>query len=85
MAISIKDPKTDELARKISALTGESLTETIQNSLLDRLKVLQRSRIRSMNENRIREIQEQVRTKLPKDVHSLDHGDLLYDENGLPR
>jgi antitoxin VapB len=85
MAISIKDAKTDQLARKISELTGESLTEAIQHSLLDRLNVLERDLKMSANKNRIREIQEQVRKKLPKGVNSLDHSDILYDKNGLPK
>jgi antitoxin VapB len=85
MAISIKDPKTDQLARKISKLTGESLTEAIQHSLQDRLNALERDLKMSANKYRIREIQEQVRKKLPKGVHSLDHSDILYDENGLPK
>ncbi len=37
MAISLKDPETDRLARAVAALTGESLTDAIRNALADRL------------------------------------------------
>ncbi len=85
MAISIKDPKTDKLARRISSMTGETLTEVIYHSLEFRLKTLENSTKESLNLERIKEIQNHVRKKIPKQSHSLDHGDILYDKNGLPK
>lgn len=37
MAISIKDPETDSLARELSQLTGESITAAVSKALRDRL------------------------------------------------
>ncbi|HVT45608.1 MAG TPA: type II toxin-antitoxin system VapB family antitoxin [Thermoanaerobaculia bacterium] len=37
MALSIKDPEADRLARELAAHTGETLTEAIVKSLRDRL------------------------------------------------
>jgi len=37
MALSLKDAETDRLAREVSALTGETLTEAIRNALSQRL------------------------------------------------
>lgn len=37
MALSIKDPETDRLARAVAALTGESLTTAIRTALAERL------------------------------------------------
>jgi antitoxin VapB len=37
VALSLKDPETDRLARELSKLTGESLTEAVRNALIDRL------------------------------------------------
>ena len=85
MAISIKDPKTDELARRISSMTGETITEAIFHSLEFRLKTLESLKDDSKNMERIKVIQNQVRKKISKGFHSLDHGDILYDKNGLPR
>jgi len=31
MAVSIKDPETDRLARELAAVTGEALTDAIRN------------------------------------------------------
>jgi antitoxin VapB len=37
MALSLKDPETDRLAREVAKLTGESLTQAVRNALADRL------------------------------------------------
>ena len=38
MALSLKDRETDRLAREVSSLTGESLTEAVRRSLAERLQ-----------------------------------------------
>jgi antitoxin VapB len=37
VALSLKDPETDRLAREVARLTGESLTEAVRKSLAERL------------------------------------------------
>jgi len=37
MALSLKDAKTDALARQVARLTGETLTEAVRNALAERL------------------------------------------------
>ena len=57
MALSLKDPETDHLARALAALAGETLTEAIRRALAERLA---RERIRRGHQGglagRIREI-----------------------------
>jgi antitoxin VapB len=43
VALSLKDPETDRLAREVARLTGESLTEAVRKALAERL---QRERLR---------------------------------------
>jgi antitoxin VapB len=38
MPISIKDPETDQLARDLADVTGETLTEAIRIALAERLE-----------------------------------------------
>ncbi len=38
MALSLKDPETDKLAREVARLTGESLTEAVRTALAERLE-----------------------------------------------
>ncbi len=38
MALSLKDPETDRLAREVVSLTGETLTDAIRIALTERLE-----------------------------------------------
>ena len=38
MALSLKDPETDRLARAVSAMTGESLTAAVRTALTERME-----------------------------------------------
>ena len=83
MAISIKDPETDRLARALAAATGESLTEAIRRALSDRLgREAQRSRRGIAIE--VRRIQERL-AKLPVLDQRSPEDIVGYDEHGLPR
>ncbi|MCV7382554.1 type II toxin-antitoxin system VapB family antitoxin [Mycolicibacter longobardus] len=46
MALSIKDPEADRLARELAARTGETLTEVVVVALRERL-VRERGRVQS--------------------------------------
>ena len=83
MALNIKDPETDRLARAVAAATGVSLTEAIREALRDRLERASLRTRRGVGVE-VRRIQErlarlQVLDDRPADVI------LGYDEHGLPR
>lgn len=42
MPVSIKNPETEKLARKLAALTGETITDTVRVSLEQRYARIQR-------------------------------------------
>lgn len=83
MAISLKDPETDRLARAVAALTGESLTAAIRNALAERLE---RERLRRGETAdlvaRIRAIGEHCASLPDFDTRSADEI-ISYDENGM--
>lgn len=84
MALSLKDPETDSLARQVASLTGETLTEAVRTSLAERLR---RERLkRGRPANLADELEAVVRRcdGLPVlDKRSADEI-IGYDENGLP-
>jgi antitoxin VapB len=84
MAINIKNDETQKLARELSKLTGESMTTAVTEAVRERLE-----RVRSKNGNglaeRILEIGRDCAARLKEPFRSKDHGELLYDERGLPR
>lgn len=82
MALSIKDPETDRLARELAQATGESITEAIRAALAERL-ARERGRHRGTVAGGVRRIQERL-ARLPI-VNPARPDQLLgYDEHGLP-
>ncbi|MGE0748158.1 MAG: type II toxin-antitoxin system VapB family antitoxin [Rhodospirillales bacterium] len=84
MALSLKDPETDRLAREVAALTGESLTEAVRKSLRERLERerLRRGQTKNLAEE-LMAIAKRISSLPDCDTRSADEI-LGYDENGLP-
>ena len=85
MALSIRDPETDRLARELAALTGESMTGAIRRSLKERLLREKRRRDAEIERRReaINAIVERI-ARLPVLDDRSPEAILGYDENGLP-
>lgn len=83
MALSLKDPETDRLARAVAALTGENLTTAVRNALAERLA---RERLRQGEaadlEARIRQIGKHCASLPDFDPRTPDQI-IGYDENGM--
>ena len=85
MAISLKDPETDRLAREVAALTGETLTDAVRTALAERLE---RERLRRGQPHdlatRLREIGLHC-AGLP-DLDTCNADEIMgYDESGMWR
>ncbi|OFW47008.1 MAG: antitoxin [Acidobacteria bacterium RIFCSPLOWO2_12_FULL_67_14b] len=84
MAISLKDPEADRLAREVAGRTGETLTAAIVVALRERLARLRgRPRRRALGDE-LREIGRRC-ASLPTLDDRPDEEILGYDERGLPR
>jgi antitoxin VapB len=84
MALSLKDPEPDALARQVAALTGETLTEAVRRSLAERLHMEQLKRgERPWDQARIDALIERYNALPLLDTRS-DDEILGYDEKGLP-
>jgi len=84
MALSIKHPEADRLARQLAAATGETLTDAIINALKERLRRetgrLHGPRLR----DELRAIRKRCATLPVIDDRHPD--DIIgYDEHGVPR
>ena len=84
MALSLKDPETDWLAREVARLTGESLTEAVRRALAERLEreKLRRGRPRKGVAERLNEIALRCAALPDFDTRSPDQI-IGYDENGM--
>lgn len=83
MALSIKDPAADLLARRLAEQTGENLTVAVRKALEERLEREQRRA--SAVAGRLVEIGRRCAAQLEPPFDSADHAELLYDEAGLPK
>ena len=84
MAISLKDPEADRLARAVAAKTGETLTAAIVTALRERLARLRAKPSRRRLRDELREIGERCAALPTIDQRTADEI-LGYDEQGMPR
>jgi antitoxin VapB len=83
MAMNIKDPQAHELARKIAEQTGETITRAVTEALRERLARVTRARKSNATAADLLAIGRRCAATLKGTP--VDHGSLLYDENGLPK
>lgn len=84
MGLSIKNEETERLARQVARETGESLTEAIQKSLLERWERLKTRRRSHALTAQVEDLLRRV-DALPT-VDSRPEDEILgYDEHGMPR
>jgi antitoxin VapB len=84
MALSIKNPETERLAREVAKETGETLTEAIEAALKERLEKLRRKQRRRVTREKLEDILRRVDT-LPTLDERPEEEILGYDEHGVPR
>lgn len=85
MSLNIKNVETYRLIRELAELTGESLTAAVTEAVRERLRRVKLSEDGSGMAERIHEIAVDIHARLPAGFLDVDHGDLLYDDDGLPR
>ena len=97
MPLTITDQETISLAQELADLTGETPADAIALALRDRLpcererherEERRRARMAIPLEVRLAEmraIAENFAKDLPPGPSAVEHGDVLYDENGLPK
>jgi antitoxin VapB len=82
--MNIKSQEAHRLARELASLTGESLTSAVTEAVRERLERVRRDRGGSLIE-RLRSIEQDAAPRFKEPWRSGEHGDLLYDQRGLPR
>ena len=83
MALSIKDPEADRLAREVAKATGETLTAAVIQSLRERLARVRRTRGPRLGEDLLK-IGRRCAALPVQDTRSAEEI-IGFDESGLPR
>jgi len=84
MGLNIKSEETHRLAQELASLTGESMTAAVTEAVRERLERVRAERDDGLAE-RLLAIGKDCAAHLVEPYRSIDHGELLYNERGLPR
>jgi antitoxin VapB len=84
MSLNIKNKDAHKLARQLARLTGESMTKRSPRRSANDCKRVRDKQAASLSD-RLLEIGKDCAARLKEPFRSGDHGDLLYDEKGLPK
>ena len=84
MPLNIKDPEVYQLARQVSDLTGETLTDAVRQALRERLQRTERAQSDPQWIEKLREISDRCAARPVLDSRS-DEELAGYDEFGVPR
>ncbi|MGH9494527.1 MAG: type II toxin-antitoxin system VapB family antitoxin [Candidatus Sulfotelmatobacter sp.] len=85
MSLNIKNEEAHRLAQQLAKLTGESMTTAVTEAVRERLERVQRNKGGMSKAERILKIGRECAARLKEPYRSIEHGDLLYDEKGLPK
>ena len=85
MSLKIENEETVQLAHELASLTGETVTEAITVALKERLERVKHERSVEERVQALRAISERTARMLHDGPSAVEHGDLLYDERGLPK
>ena len=85
MSLNIKNEETCRLAGELARLTGETMTGAITVALHERLEREKRARSVDARVRDLRAIAERCAKLLGPGLSAVEHGDFLYDEQGLPK
>lgn len=72
------------MAKQLARVTGESMTVAVSEAIRERLERVRRKSEEDPLE-RVMKIARECGPLWKEPYRSIDHGDLLYDEKGLPK
>jgi hypothetical protein len=86
MALQIQRPETLRLVEELARRTGESEESAVEIAVRERLERLQTPEAREKRRAELQALAESLAARFKASGQPLvDHGDLLYGEDGLPR
>lgn len=85
MSLNIKNEEVHRLVRRLAELTGQSQTSALEDAVRRRLEELEDEDDREARIERIMAIGRRTAAAMDPELKKVPHGDLLYDELGLPK
>ena len=84
VSLNIKNENTHRMAQELARATGENMTVAVSEAIRERLERV-RGQAKGDITERLMEIAKDCASRWKEPYRSIDHGDLLYDEKGLPK
>jgi antitoxin VapB len=84
MGLNIKNQETYRLIQDLADLTGETMTTAVTKAVRERLERVRCAQGGGLTE-RLVKIGKDCAAHIRQPFKSIDHGDLLCDQRGLPR
>ncbi len=87
MSLNIKNVEVEDLARRLATATGTSITAAVAQALREKLaRVEDPSPADTAADRaaRIKALAKEIAPCFRGDLATVEHGDLLYDDAGLP-
>jgi len=84
MSLNIKNEETHRRVRQLAKMTGESMTAAVDKAVEERLRRIRGAKKGGLAE-RLLQIGRECAAHMKEPYLSIDHGEMLYDEKGLPK
>ncbi len=85
MSLNIKNTEAYDLARELARLTGHSMTTVVLEALRKQREQLLRQQQKDARVQDLMAIAQRCAQHVAQPVKAVDHGDMLYDERGMPQ
>ena len=84
MSLNIKNSEAYSLASELAKLTGQSMTAVVIDALHTKLEQIKRRQQRKKQTQELMAIGKRCAAHIEQPVSATDHGDMLYNELGMP-
>jgi antitoxin VapB len=84
MSLNLKNNEAHRLAKQLARLTGENMTEAVTQAMRERIEGLRQGHGDKLSD-RLLEIGRDCAAHMKEPFRSVDHGDFLYGDDGLPK
>jgi antitoxin VapB len=85
MSLNIKNKEAYDLASELSRLTGRSMTAVVLDALRQQQEQLMREQQKQGRAEELMQIAQRCAAHIKQPAAATHHGDMLYDERGMPQ
>jgi len=85
MSLNIKNKEVYQLASELAQLTGQSMTAIVLNALRKQRGEIARQQQKEAKVTELMAIATRCAAHIERPAMAVEHGDMLYDERGMPK